>query len=67
MLSDKAVTMHLESFVKTLETRYAGRKPILVEHSLGGLIIRNWLAKENNRQRALGVVALGAPHRGSNR
>lgn len=61
----EAVTTHLDSSVKTLETRYQGRKPILVGHSLGGLIIRNWLANEENQKRIHGAVTLGAPHRGS--
>lgn len=61
----EAVTTHLESSVATLEIRYAGRKPILVGHSLGGLIMRNWLAKEENQKRVFGAVTLGAPHRGS--
>ncbi|CAK7068875.1 MAG: hypothetical protein DELT_01785 [Desulfovibrio sp.] len=60
-----AVTAKLESSVQTLEGRYDGMKPILVGHSLGGLIIRNWLAKEENQKRSLGAVTLGAPHRGS--
>lgn len=60
-----AVTDHLESSVKKLEERYAGRKMLLVGHSLGGLVIRNWLAGEENQQRVLGVLTLGAPHRGS--
>lgn len=59
------VTGLLESAVKNSESLYPGRKPLLVGHSLGGLLIRNWLADKDNQERALGAVTLGAPHRGS--
>lgn len=61
----KGVTECLENAVAELEKRYPGRKPILVGHSLGGLIIRNWLASGENFKRAFGALTLGAPHRGS--
>ena len=60
-----AVTAKLEAAVMEIEAQYPGRKPLLVGHSLGGLIIRNWLANEANQMRALGAVTLGAPHQGS--
>jgi Predicted acetyltransferases and hydrolases with the alpha/beta hydrolase fold len=59
------VTAKLDAAVLEVEARYPGRKPLLVGHSLGGLIIRNWLATEANQARALGAVTLGAPHQGS--
>lgn len=60
-----AVTAKLESSVWNLERRHPGKKMLLVGHSLGGLIIRNWLANADNQKRAVGAVTLGAPHRGS--
>lgn len=60
-----ALTEKLEAAVRDLESRYPGQKPLLVGHSLGGVLIRNWLANGDNQRRVLGAVALGAPHRGS--
>lgn len=59
------ITRLLDCEVKNLEHQYPGQKPILVGHSLGGLLIRNWLAKEENQGRVLGALTLGAPHKGS--
>jgi len=60
-----AVTAKLENSVWDLERRHPGEKTLLVGHSLGGLIIRNWLADADNQKRAAGALTLGAPHRGS--
>jgi len=59
------ITTKLDTAVLEIEAQYPGRRPLLVGHSLGGLIIRNWLAAEANQVRALGAVTLGAPHQGS--
>lgn len=61
----EAVTSRLNCAINTMENRYPGQKPILVGHSLGGLMIRKWLADADNQKRALGALTLGAPHRGS--
>lgn len=61
----ETITDILNEAVDDMEKRFPGRKPLLVGHSLGGLLIRNWLASEDNQKRALGAVTLGAPHRGS--
>ncbi|SBV97484.1 exported hypothetical protein [uncultured delta proteobacterium] len=60
-----ALTAKLETEICGLESRYPEKKPLLVGHSLGGLLIRNWLASTENQARILGAVTLGAPHRGS--
>ena len=60
-----AATNTLDAAITALEKQYPGRKPVLVGHSLGGLLIRNWLATEANQARALGALTFGAPHRGS--
>ena len=61
----EALTEKVDATVRELESRYPGQKPILVGHSLGGLITRNWLADEENQRRIFCAVTLGAPHRGS--
>jgi triacylglycerol esterase/lipase EstA (alpha/beta hydrolase family) len=45
--------------------RPPGMRAILIGHSLGGLAIRGWLSKSGNAGRALAVVTLGTPHKGS--
>jgi pimeloyl-ACP methyl ester carboxylesterase len=40
-------------------------KPILVGHSLGGLLSRKWLAEYNGIDRVRGIITLGTPHGGS--
>ncbi len=60
------LTNRLELEISNLEKLYPGEKPILVGHSLGGLLIRNWFAEDPlNQSRARGVLTLGAPHKGS--
>ena len=60
-----AITAKLDAAVRDIENSRPGKKPLLVGHSLGGLLIRNWLADAGNQKRAMGAVTLGAPHRGS--
>lgn len=55
----------LDATLRRLEKYWPGERPILVGHSMGGLVIRHFLAREGNRQRASGVVTLATPHRGS--
>lgn len=55
----------LDAHMHTVEKFSDGRKPILIGHSLGGLLIRKWLSRHDNIVRVQGVVTLGTPHRGS--
>lgn len=44
----------------------ASPKPVLVCHSMGGLVARAWLATSPaNRARIDGVITIGSPHRGT--
>lgn len=54
-----------DDFVHMVEASFPGKKPLLVGHSLGGLIIRRWLAQGENSRRPLGVVTVASPHGGS--
>ena len=38
---------------------------MFVCHSLGGLLVRQWLLSPENQQCAGGVISLGTPHKGS--
>jgi len=60
-----ALVDKLENRVAALEAACPGIKPVLLGHSLGGLVIRAWLARNGNQSRVLGVVTLGSPHQGS--
>ena len=59
------IVSQLDKLVTNLEARYGNEKPLLIGHSLGGLIIRAFMAEENNAGRIAGAISLGAPHRGS--
>lgn len=61
----ETITRKLDAAVADMENRYPGQKPVLVGHSLGGLLIRNWLGDTANQKRVLGALTLGTPHRGS--
>lgn len=60
-----ALVQRLEKQVRKLESAAPGVKPVLVGHSLGGLVIRGWIAQGDNQSRIAGVVTLGTPHQGS--
>ncbi|MCA0177550.1 MAG: alpha/beta hydrolase [Proteobacteria bacterium] len=42
-----------------------GQPPLLVGHSMGGLVIRAWLRQAGESARVHGVVTLGTPHQGA--
>jgi len=52
----------LDEHVATVQ-RLTGQKPVLIGHSLGGLLSRKWLAEYNGS--ICGIITLGTPHRGS--
>lgn len=60
-----ALVSRLDAEVRAVQAMHPGRCPLLVGHSLGGLIIRRWLSLPGNALRATGVLTLGTPHQGS--
>jgi pimeloyl-ACP methyl ester carboxylesterase len=54
----------LDEHVTTVQ-RLTDRKPVLIGHSMGGLLSRKWLAEYNGNDRVRGVITLGTPHEGS--
>jgi pimeloyl-ACP methyl ester carboxylesterase len=54
----------LNEHVDTVQ-QMTGQKPILIGHSLGGLLARKWLAEYNGEDRVRGIITLGTPHEGS--
>lgn len=60
-----AVSHRLELYMEEFFKKYPDAKPVLVGHSLGGLLIRNWLASSSHAHKIAGAVTLGAPMQGS--
>ena len=46
-------------------TAHTGRPPLVVAHSMGGLVVRAWLCSTGATQRVHHVVTIGSPHRGT--
>jgi pimeloyl-ACP methyl ester carboxylesterase len=55
----------LDDLVREVAARSPGRTPVLIGHSLGGLLCRAFADAPGNAGRVRAVVTLGAPHRGS--
>lgn len=61
----EAILQRFDDHLHLLEVAYPGKKPILVGHSMGGVIIRKWLGTKKNAARISGVITLATPHGGS--
>ncbi len=46
-------------------TEATGRPPLVVSHSMGGLVVRAWLKRMKADARVHHVVTIGTPHRGT--
>ncbi len=45
--------------------RQTGEPPLIVAHSMGGLVVRAWLRERGADARVCGVITLGTPHHGT--
>lgn len=54
----------LETAVSQLEQR-TGCKPIVVAHSMGGLVVRDWSRRHNGGERLQHAITIASPHRGT--
>lgn len=63
--SPQAILHKLEEHIRDLEAAFPGRKPLLICHSLGGILLRHWLLLPGNQERLSGLICLGTPHGGS--
>ena len=63
--SPQRITLLIEQHVRAVEAAFPWQKPILVCHSLGGLLARRWLLAPENPPRIAGLLTLGTPHQGS--
>ena len=60
-----ALVMRLEQLLAEVRERYPDHPPILIGHSLGGLLSRACAQPLESPARLAGVVTLGTPHKGS--
>lgn len=55
----------LEGHMAAVERYFGGKKPVLIGHSMGGLVARRWLAHADNEKRVAGLITIATPHEGS--
>jgi triacylglycerol lipase len=60
-----ALVQQLEQLLAQVRERFPGRPPVLIGHSLGGLISRACALSLEDPAHLAGVITLGAPHKGS--
>lgn len=56
---------NLTAFINDVVAANPGRPPLLIGHSLGGLLIRAALSRVEDQSLIAGVITLGTPHQGS--
>lgn len=61
----KDIVAKLDAAIRELEVRYPKHKPIIIAHSLGGVIARLWLLQPQNEDRISGIITVATPHGGS--
>ena len=59
-----AILRGLDEHVRQVEAASGGR-PLLIGHSLGGILARTWLQRPEYAERIAGLITLGTPHGGS--
>jgi len=60
-----AISHDLDAYLNMVLEQYPDSRPILIGHSLGGLLLRNWLAASDHAERISGLITLGTPMLGS--
>lgn len=59
------ISRELDSYLTMVLDKYPDSKPVLIGHSLGGLLLRNWLASSKRATEVSGLITLGTPMLGS--
>jgi triacylglycerol lipase len=60
-----ALVKRLEQMIAQVEERFPDKPPILIGHSLGGLLARACVQSQKGPSHVGGVITLGTPHQGS--
>lgn len=61
----ESIINRLDAHISEVERLSPGRKPVIIAHSLGGILTRAWLMRAGNRGRLAGLITIGTPHGGS--
>ena len=59
------ISRELDTYLTMVLNKYPDSKPVLIGHSLGGLLLRNWLASSDRATDVSGLITLGTPMLGS--
>lgn len=59
------VSAELDKYLMAVLKQSPDSKPVLIGHSLGGLLLRNWLASSEQADKVAGLITLGTPMLGS--
>lgn len=59
------ISRELDTYLTMVLDKYPDSKPVLIGHSLGGLLLRNWLASSERATEVSGLITLGTPMLGS--
>jgi triacylglycerol lipase len=59
-----ALVLLLDAAVARMQ-RQTGEAPLIVAHSMGGLVVRAWLREHGADARVCGTITLGTPHHGT--
>ena len=63
--SNESIVKEFDAFMNFVNASFPGQKCLLVGHSLGGLVLRSWLAQPGNEEKATGLITIGTPHKGT--
>ncbi len=59
------LTEKLEELIAEIRAKENGRAPVVIGHSLGGLVARYCAERSGSKARPAAVITLGTPHQGS--
>ena len=59
------IASELDAYLNNFFEQHPDARPVLIGHSLGGLLLRNWIGHTHHNTKPLGVITLGAPMHGS--
>ena len=63
--TNETIVKEFDSFMSLVDASFPEQKRLCIGHSLGGLILRSWLAQPGNEAKVSGLITIGSPHKGS--